>query len=146
MQIVTSHWLTSPKWRKLGFYFLRQKYILSERASEEQQTTENRFSMRHVWAGYGASKIFQCAPRIHSFFLENYCSGFFFSFTVLYKISWMFGTINLSLLTKIVWFQIFIFWLDNVNLSSTKKWSRDIFRHHKFFFPGFGAVGNIFFF
>ena len=36
------------KMEKTGFLLLRQKYILSERASEEKQTTENRFSMRHV--------------------------------------------------------------------------------------------------
>ena len=38
------------KMEKTGFLLFRQKYILSERASEEEQTTENRFSMRHVWA------------------------------------------------------------------------------------------------
>ena len=38
------------KMEKTGFLLFRQKYILSERASEEEQTTENRFSMRHGWA------------------------------------------------------------------------------------------------
>ena len=36
------------KMEKTGFLLFRQ-YILSERASEEEQSTENRFSMRHVW-------------------------------------------------------------------------------------------------
>ena len=34
---------------KTEFLLFRQKYILSERASEEEQTTENYFSMRHGW-------------------------------------------------------------------------------------------------
>ena len=56
--------------------------------------------------------------------------------TILYKISRLFGTTNLSLWTKIVWFYIFIFWLNNTYLNSTKKRkrSRDISWRHKLVF------------
>jgi len=45
---------------KIVFFTFSVKLISSERASEEEQNTENRFSMRHVWAEL-------VRPRIHSF-------------------------------------------------------------------------------
>ena len=72
------------KMEKIGFYFLRQKYILAEKAPEERQTTENHFSMRHVWARLWDFKNISVRPCgwIHSFFLRNDCSGMlFFSFS-----------------------------------------------------------------
>ena len=46
---------------KIVFITFWVKLTSSERASEEEQNTENRLSMRHVWAEL-------VRPRIHSFF------------------------------------------------------------------------------
>ena len=43
-----------------SFFTFWVKRTSSERASEEEQNTENRFSMRHVWAEL-------VRPGIHSF-------------------------------------------------------------------------------
>ena len=67
----------------------------------------------------GLQKYFS-APPGSIVFLKKRLLWFFFC-TVLYKIRGILGSTNLSLLTKIVWFQIFIFWLNNVNLRSTKN-------------------------
>ena len=45
---------------KIVFFTFWVKPTSSERASEEEQNTENRFSMRHVWAEL-------VRPGIHSF-------------------------------------------------------------------------------
>ena len=56
------------KIRKIVFFFtFWVKLISSERASEEGQNTEKRFSIRHVWAQVWDFKNILVRPPIHSF-------------------------------------------------------------------------------
>ena len=67
------------KMEKTGFLIFGQKYILSEGASEKEQSTENRLSMRHVWAQLWDFKNISVRPPDLQFFLKNDCSGIFFN-------------------------------------------------------------------
>lgn len=71
-----------------------------------------------------------CLPPGSIVFLNKRLLWYLFTFIQNKLI--FFSITNLSLWTKIVWFQILIVWLNNANLSG-KKWSRDIFWHRNLF-------------
>ena len=96
------------------FYFLSETYIIwtsIRRGAKHRKLLFHTTRMSRVMGYFSA-------PPGSIVFLKQTIA---LVLTILYKISRFFGTTNLSLWTKIVWFYIFIFWLNNTYLNSTKK-------------------------
>ena len=125
------------------FHFLSQTYIIWKSIRRRAKHRKPLFDTTHMSRVMGLQKYFSAPPGSIVFLKKTI--ALVFSVTLLHKISWFFGTKNLSLWTKIVCFYIFIFWLNNANLSSFKKMITWHFQTSQTCFPGFCAVGNFFF-